>query len=287
MENVLKIVLGTFFKNFSKLSPNLTANIAWSFFCKPRIRKKPLTKFETNLLQRSEQYTINSGEYEISVYEWHNTNNSSDSRTIIFSHGWGGHALNFSRIIAALIENDFNVIAYDSPAHGNSSGNQTTLPCNTQALLDVAKPKETIYALIGHSFGNMANTYAVDLCKDNSQFAAVEKLILIAGPNKLSDIFASFTQAMQLPDSVLNLFHQRVEKLVNRKIRTMSVSIFLQSYRGETLVIHDRKDRIVPFSEAESVAKSSAAELFSTAGHGHFRILTTDSAIDRVVNFLN
>jgi len=287
VESFLKIILGTFFKYFSKLSPNLTAKIAWSFFCKPRIRKKPLTNFETDLLQRSKQYTISSGEYEISVYEWQNTKISADSKTIIFTHGWGGHALNFSRIIAALIENNYSVIAYDSPAHGNSSGNQTNLLCNTQALLDIAKPIGTIYALIGHSFGNMANTYALDLRQNNSRFPAVEKIILIAGPDKLSDIFASFTQAMQLPDNVLNLFHQRVEKLANRKIKSMSVSGFLQSYTGRTLVIHDQKDRIVPFSEAESVAKNSAAELFSTAGNGHFRILTTDSAIDKIVNFLN
>jgi len=290
MENVLKILLRAFFKYSSKLSPKLTSKIAWSFFCKPRIKRKPQSTFETELLQQSKKSVISSGEYEISVYEWKNFKKLSDARTILLSHGWGGHALNFSHIISALNSSGFNVVAYDSPAHGNSSGQRTNLLNNTHALLAVASQFKNVYALIGHSFGNLANTYAVDLCRTNasySQLEHIEKLILVGGPDKIIDIFTSFTNTMQLPNTILEIFIGKVEKLTQRKICDMSASIFLQTHIGQTLVIHDHDDVIVPLAEAKGVAKNSGAELFTTTGYGHFRLLRAKTVIDKIVNFLD
>lgn len=292
METALKIILSNFLKIFSKLSPSFTAKIAWSLFCKPRIKKKPLSKFETQLLQSSRQYFINSGEYRISVYEWENEKNLTKAKTILLTHGWGGHALNFSRIITALTENGFNVVAHDSPAHGKSSGNQTNLLHNTKALLAVAEHVGAVHILIGHSFGAMANSYALDLCNSSTERSTthlenVEKLVLIAGPNRLTDIFASFAQAMQLPENILNIFFQKLEVIAKRKIETMTVSNFLHSHNGKTLVIHDRKDPVVPFSEAESITNALAAELFATTDNGHSRILKAKEVIEKIVDFLN
>ena len=284
METILKTFLANFFKLFSKLSPSLTAEIAWSFFCKPRIRKKPLSTFEHKLLQQSSQRSINSGEYKIAVYEWESPNNPTS--TILLSHGWGGHALNFSFIINQLLKDGFNVVAYDNPAHGESSGKQTNLFNNTQALLAVVKNSGPIYALIGHSFGTLANGYALDLCQKNTCLSKVEKNILIAGPNKIIDIFASFAQAMFLPNSVLTIFHQKVEAISKRKIESMSAVKFLKNYKGESLLIHDHKDRIVPYSEAETVAEGTGANLFSTSGYGHFRLLAAKPVIQQIILFL-
>lgn len=287
VENLLKIILANFFKFFSKVSPTLTTKIAWSFFCTPRVRKKALSKLESKLLQQAKQYFINSGDYKIAVYEWESPSDSSNpGNTILLSHGWGGHALNFSFIINQLLKDGFHVIAYDSPAHGNSSGKQTTLFNNTQALLKVVKNSGPIYALIGHSFGNVANAYALDLCKQETCLSQVEKNILIAGPNKVIDIFAAFAQEMKLSDKVLDIFHQKVETISQQKIEDLSVVKFLKTYAGQSLLIHDRNDRIVPYAEAETVAESIAACVFDTTGNGHFRILAAKSVIQQIIGFL-
>lgn len=288
METLLKTLLSNFFKIFAKFSPRLTAKIAWSFFCKPRIRKKPLSTFESKLLHQAKQSNINSGEYKISVYAWRNLTNSDQAKTVLLTHGWGGHALNFAHIIVKLLENNFNVVAYDSPAHGNSSGNQTNLLCNTQALLTVSEDVGSIHALIGHSFGAMANAYALERSKGTSKLSEIENIVLIASPNKLVDIFASFTQAMQLPKSILRIFHQKLETIAKRKIESMSVVEFLKSYKGQTLVVHDYKDRVVPISEANSVVNDvDAATLFATTGLGHFRLLADSTVSEKIINFLS
>jgi len=218
------------------------------------------------------------------IYEWHSAN--KENKVVLLSHGWGGHALNFAHIIHQLIEDGFNVVAYDSPAHGKSSGKQTNLFHNTQALQKVAEHSGPVYALIGHSFGTLANAYALDLCKENNCLSKVEKFILIAGPNRVADIFASFAQAMKLPNTVLTIFHQKVQAISKRNIETMSAVEFLKYYRGESLLIHDQSDRIVPFSEAETVARGIEGNLFATTGFGHFRILAAKNVLKKITNFL-
>jgi pimeloyl-ACP methyl ester carboxylesterase len=285
VENILKIILANFFCLSAKIAPHFTAKIAWSFFCKPRVRKQPLNKLETSLLQQSKQYSVDCKGYKISVYEWSN-NSSAEQKTVLLTHGWGGHALNFSYLINKLLAEKFKVIAFDSPAHGNSSGKQTNLLYNTYALLGVSEYIGNVDALIGHSFGSMAIAYALDLCKQTTQLSKVKKIVLIASPNKLADIFAAFALAMKLPNSVLTIFHQKLEAMAQRTIHTMSTVEFLQNYRGETLVVHDYNDRIVPFAEAESVAQDTSSSLFSTSGYGHVRILAAADVIDKIIHFL-
>ena len=95
MENTLRILLSSFLRITAELSPKLSANLAWLFFCRPRIRKKSLSKSETELIQQSEQLFINSGEHRIAVYQWQTDKDADIAKTILFTHGWGGHALNF------------------------------------------------------------------------------------------------------------------------------------------------------------------------------------------------
>ncbi len=286
MENILKIILSSFLRTVAIFSPKLAAKLAWSFFCRPRIRKKPLSEIETKLLHNAEQFFVHSDEYKIAVYRWKNTDNLNNAKTVLFTHGWGGHALNFAPIISHLINNGFDVVAHDSPAHGNSSGKQTNLLCNTKALLTVLESCPPVSAFIGHSFGTLANAYTFEHLTRTSQAQMIEKMVLIAGPNELSDIFASFIQAMRLPTSVLKIFRRRLKKMANRDIETMSAVAFMQKFSGSSLVIHDKQDRIVPFAEAQTVAQSINAELFTTQHKGHFRILAANPVCEKIKTFL-
>ena len=74
---------------------------------------------------------------------------------------------------------------------------------------------------------------------------------------------------------------------VTRSIDSMSTVTFLQAFHGQILVIHDHKDRVVPYSDAKTVADLSVARLFSTTGQGHGRILHANEVVEEIANFLN
>ena len=156
----------------------------------------------------------------------------------------------------------------------------------TQALLTITEHIPPINALVGHSFGAITNAYAIDLANNSAQLKKVNKLVLIAGPNRLADIFASFIQTMQLPEIILEIFHQKLKSIAKRSIDSMTTTKFLRAFQGQILVIHDHKDRVVPHSEAETVAGSTTARLFSTTGNGHGRILNASEVIEEIANFL-
>jgi len=285
---MFKTILIIFFSTFGKIAPKLTAEIAWPLFCAPIIKQKPLTNNEQELAEQAKKFSIKVNNYKISVLHWSAQSNLSATShaTILLTHGWTGHALNFSSIIEVLRLQGYNVVAYDSPAHGVSTGKRTTLLANTQALIEVAKKVGPIDILIGHSFGCLASVFALDLDKEGSALSEVKKLILIAGPNKLTDLFSSFTAAMHLPVAVLKIFFHKVEQLVHRPIESISVEGLLKTVKAEVLIIHDKKDPVVPFQEAESITNKTHAELFVTKGFGHSRILSAESVLDKINEFL-
>ena len=204
----------------------------------------------------------------------------------MLSHGWGGNTFNFTLIIKGLLDAGFNVLAFDSPAHGYSSGKQTNLLRNAQALLEITKKVTPIHSLIGHSFGSISNAFALDLAQNSDQLEQVKHIVLIAGPNKLANIFASFTRSMHLPDQILEIFYQKVEALTQKKMQYMSTVNFLQHFSGSILVVHDHKDRVVPFSEAKDVAFGTGGKLYATTGFGHGRILLNEDVVSEIVNVL-
>ena len=286
VEAFLKTTLSLFFRVTAVFSTKLAAELAWPFFCRPRIRNKPLSKNEQAILKQAKQFFIDYEDKKIAVYQWQNSNRTQEAKTIMLSHGWGGHALNFVFIITGLLEQGFNVLAYDGPAHGNSSGKQTNLLQNAQALLAITKKVGPIHALIGHSFGSISNAFALDLAQDSGQLKQVKNIVLIAGPNKLANIFASFTQSMHLSDRILEIFYHKVEALTQRKMQHMNTVNFLQHFSGSILIVHDHKDRVVPFAEAKDVSQGTGGKLYATTGYGHGRILLNEGVVSEIVNAL-
>ncbi len=286
---MLKNILIVVFSILGKISPKLTADIAWPLFCTPLAKKRPLKSNEKILADQAKKYIVEVDNYKISVLHWPAKSSSivnpTSRSTFLLTHGWAGHALNFSALIEELRSKGHEVIAYDSPAHGNSTGSRTNLLFNTNALIEVAKHVGPIDILVGHSFGCLASVFALDLGKDINSLLEVKKLVLIAGPNKLTDLFLSFTTAMHLPDSVLKIFLNRVEQLVDRRIETISVENLLLSVQAETLIIHDEKDRIVPVQEARTISDKTNSRLMVTDGFGHSRILSAESVLREIIEF--
>ena len=287
METFLKTFLSLFLRLTAIFSTKFAAQLAWRFFCIPRIRKKTLSKNEQALLKQAERIDIDCKNERIAVYQWQNKNFHIEAKTVMLSHGWGGHALNFSYMINRLLEHGYNVLAYDCPAHGNSSGKYTNLLNNAQALLTISKNVAPIHVLIGHSFGSISNAYALDLAKGSEQLKYVRQIVSISGPNKLSDIFSAFTRAMNLPNQILEIFFYKVEALTQRKMQHMSTVNFLQQFSGNILVIHDHGDRVVPFSDARAISSGTGAKLYATTGYGHGRILLNENVANEIIQAIH
>jgi len=104
-------------------------------------------------------YKYNVGQYTI-VSQFFLSN--TDDETVLLSHGYLDHSGFNQSLVNVLLANQYNVILYDQPGHGLSSGNRSSIDSfNTyqQVLNQTVKHYQpylhnTIH-VIGHSTGNV------------------------------------------------------------------------------------------------------------------------------------
>ena len=74
-------------------------------------------------------------------------------------HGWSGRATNFYLIMKALMQLDYDIYAFDAPAHGKSSGLTTNLPEFIVTLDSLLKYWGPFEVILGHSGGAFASSH--------------------------------------------------------------------------------------------------------------------------------
>jgi pimeloyl-ACP methyl ester carboxylesterase len=263
------------------VSSALAARVAFRLFLTPLRRKldpgDAAAVAEANL----HRFDCNNGD-QTRVYEW-----GKGPRTAVIVHGWGSHAPRFAPLAQALVARGWRVLAFDAPAHGRSPGRTSSLPQFIGALDVVIEKLGPAHALIGHSTGALA--IAVRLgSADQTPLVALQKVVLISMPSGAPYLLDSFEQMLGL----------------NAATRRRSRQLFVQRFANEpehyaslpnaariqlpTLIVHDRKDDIVPLAHSEPlVARMPNAQLHCTEGMGHSGLLRNPAGIQTIADFLS
>ncbi|MBC7464659.1 MAG: alpha/beta fold hydrolase [Bdellovibrio sp.] len=197
--------------------------------------------------------------------------------------GWESRCSKFKLIIEACVKAGFKIVAWDGPGHGDSPGSRANMVHVAKLLVSdvTAFSNVAIYAVIGHSFGGNVAAFA---CKVGLK---CDRLILIAAPGSIANIFVRFWRRVQLPDAFKPLFTAEIEKETGVNISEVSIEAFIAKLSQKIQIIHDKLDKEVPYAEAEALkAKNPAAVFVSTEKLGHRRILDSQIVASLVVKFL-
>ena len=262
-----------FLKFLSIISTSYAATIAFKLFCTP-INKK-LRDRETEVIKSAKAENIAFEDTYIKKYTWGN-----GSKTALLVHGWESNAGSLGAFVKLLNENDFKVIAFDCPAHGQSGGKQTTLFRNSDAALLICNQIEHIDIAITHSFGSVVLMNAILHNKE----IRLDKLIMITTPNELQKAFDDFYSLLKISKKVQQKMEAKVEKMYQVKIKDMTASLLChQIHLDHAMIIHDRLDKVIPFHNAETVAKNlKNCQLIPIENAGHYKILWDKRVIDLV-----
>lgn len=103
------------------LSTDLAAKQMYSFMSNPRLKK--LRAFENTVLDESAKGNITFNDFNICTYTW----GEESDKVALMIHGWEGQAGNFGGLVPLLLENGYQVIAFDAPSHGYSSKGKTNM----------------------------------------------------------------------------------------------------------------------------------------------------------------
>lgn len=214
----------------------------------------------------------------IQTYTWGN------GPAVLVAHAWGGRGTQFYEFVAPLVEAGYRVVAFDAPAHGESSGNSADMMSYASVITTVARSLGHVHAIVGHSFGAACTLLAM-----RDWGLSAHKLVTIGAINHFLYSVDGFAEWMGASPHVVARALAMFEERHNHRLQwsRLSVAEMLRFNRTSTLVIHDEDDHEVPRSHAlELQAAAPNARLLLTRGLGHRRILKSPLVIDSVIEFL-
>ena len=187
-----------------------------------------------------------------------------------------------------LLKSGFDVIAIDLPAHGRSDGHALSMPIGAEAILAVDRAIGPITAAVTHSFGGTVVALAAEGGPPlATRLNALERVVLIASPNRLDAMTAAFAKQHHLNAKAHAALNDAISTRAKRPIGDIEIGRFLAKVGLPALIIHDQDDDDVPFSRAEAICAAAAnAVLMPTRGLGHRRIIITSTVVRASVRFL-
>jgi len=251
---------------------------AWAermFLTPPRARDAAATALD--LIDARQTYVEHKRRL-ISTWRW----GSHDAPAVLLAHGWGGNAAQMRPFVFPLLQAGYRVIAYDQPAHGVSEGRLTGLPDFADVLAEVAGHHGTVQAVIAHSLGGAAAALALAWGK-----ADFRKVVLVSPPSDLVGYSRRFARWYWIPEPVRNAMQKAIEERYGVLWEDLEVPRVAPRLSAQALVIHDRDDRMMPWTHGATVARHwPGARLLSTDGLGHRRILADEGVTRAAADFI-
>jgi pimeloyl-ACP methyl ester carboxylesterase len=257
------------------LAPDFAGMWAERLFLTPPKPRYPAAEV-FDLVDARQSYLRHRGRH-IAMWRW----GPSDSPAVVLSHGWGGRATQMRRFVAPLLAAGHRVIAYDQPAHGLSDGRLTGLPDFAEVLAEVARHHGGVRAVVTHSLAGPAAAVAM------ARGLPLERAVLISPPADLVGYSRRFASWLAIPERVRRRMQAAIEERFGVRWAELELARVAPHVGAEALVIHDRRDGMVPWRQGAAVAREwRGARLLSTRGLGHGRILEDDGVARAAAEFI-
>ena len=264
---------GIYFNGLALVSKETAAKAAFSLFSTPR--KGRLLAQQKSYLDQFTQEKVLVADHQLQTYHW-----KGSKPTVLLCHGWESNAFRWRNLIEKLQSADFNIIVFDAPAHGASSGKHLHVPIyESCATALIAKYKPT--HVVGHSIGGLSVLYSQYKTPQES----VKKLVSLGAPSELSEIMNNYQRLLGFNNRVLEAMDAYFKKRFAFGIGEFSMSTLAKDIKTEGLLVHDIEDKIAPYSAAVRIQKNwKKSQLISTQGLGHS--LHQEDVNNKIISFL-
>jgi pimeloyl-ACP methyl ester carboxylesterase len=253
----------------------------------------PVCPKEEAVLERAESRLLRYGRYRrqyLQTFTWQpdsgsglTTEAETHPSTVLLLHGWMASASHMSAFVQPLLDEGFRVIALDAPAHGRSSGFQTSMPEFAEAICRVVQELGPVDGIIAHSFGGASSLF---LLHYQPNAIAINSLVTLASPNQVERMMQIIVRGLGGSDRLRQEMEKCFLKRYGNPVDYYAIENMVVDNPLPGLVIHDRDDGLVHFGEGEAIAQAwPRAQLIATEGLGHGDILRDPAIIQQVVEF--
>ncbi len=266
------------FRTLDRLAPGLAAR--WAFrlwFTVPR----PGAAAQRPGPPGGEPFEVAVGGRRLAGQSW------GSGPAVYLMHGWGGWATQLASFVPPLVAAGYRVVTFDGPSHGASapgpSGPRRTNALElADALNAVVAAHGPARAVVGHSLGCIAVAIAI---RDGLVAERAVFLAPAANPANYTDTFARiFGFGARTSARLVSM----VERRFGVPMSCFDVpTIATQVATPPLLVFHDAHDPETRHADGAAIAASwPAAELVTTTGLGHRRIVRDAEVVARAMAFI-
>jgi pimeloyl-ACP methyl ester carboxylesterase len=236
---------------------------------RPPQQRRPLS------LGGGEALRISTSEGEVALQR------AGSGPAVLLLHGWEGQASDLAAFVLPLLEVGLCVLAMDLPAHGASSGQQSSIPQAARALRAVGDAVGGLYAVIAHSVGSAVLVEALHAG------LAAHCAVLVAAPAQYDQHARGFAAASGLDAEGTEAMLALLRAAIGVDLREVSVPHRAPHLRQPALFIHSADDRVVAIEESlASAAAWPGARHLRFDGLGHRRILTDPAVVAAAIEFV-
>ena len=276
---VLFLMTRIYFKLMSMLLPKVAGRQAFTLFQK--VHNKKIRHIERPFFSKANHFKVELQGEDLDCYELGNPGDP----LVFLIHGWNSNAGSMGAIAFELASRGYHVIAPNLPAHGfhkAKRANFITVKEALQGMIHRVYPDQP-FDVVAHSFGSAAITYSLV----NSRYR-VNNLILLTNPGKFEDILAHFKNILGLGQRAFKELLIYAGEFLKEPVENIDVSQKLKGVDYKNLMlIHDEKDRILPFANSLIAYESLPnTELMTLRKVGHYKMLWNKNVIDTIANFL-
>lgn len=273
--NMLK-VFQTYFRVVGAVSPKLAAWQGAKLFLTP-LPRRSASRWPDALRDTAQHRPIAFGGGKLDAWTW------GKGPRVLLVHGWGGIAAHLAPFVGPLVEDGFEVMAFDGPAHGGAPGKQTNVVEFSDLILRIERESPAgLRAVIGHSFGASAVMVAV-------KHGLQARTVVLISPFSSSDRnIERFSKTLHLSPRVSEATRARLLEVFKDNLYLWDLAEASKDFDAQALIIHDELDKDVPFSESKAIqARWPGARLMPVRGVGHHLILRDTKVVASATQFVS
>ncbi len=264
-------------KVLSAINKRRTAEKAFQLFCTPQSRAR---KKLPDIFGQAEQIKFRFEKNVVAGYRW----NHPSGNKILILHGFESSVINFERYINPLMRKGYEVLAFDAPAHGRSTGKTINVVLYKNFIQYIRNNYGPIDSFLAHSFGGLALSLALEEMQHNNS----TKIVLIAPAAETKTAIDNFFNLLRLDDDVKIEFNRIIEQIGGKPPEWYSISRVAPKIKGQVLFLQDKNDHMTPLSDVKPIMDKNYPNFrfIISEGLGHRRIYRDDASLNKIIEFL-
>jgi pimeloyl-ACP methyl ester carboxylesterase len=270
-----RLFLRHFYDLATRVSPALAAQFALALFTTPV--RQTLTPAARAVLHDAFDSVLEVNGRRLRVFCW-----PGAGPTILLAHGWSSRAGRLAAFVEPLRRAGFDVLAFDAPAHGDSSGTHADLNDYVASLHAVIANAGGVHGIVAHSFGARAS-----LLLAAQKLADLRALVLMSMPPHVSYMLSQFKLVLSLREDVQHLLDRALIARYGGPVDRHVPQLHAQPVDLPVFLLHDTDDDVAPVAHANALAHQlPCAHLSLTRGLNHCGLLTHTPSIEAAAAFL-